>query len=49
MTEEIVRKIFKNKTNNQRSVTLPSKLFKKTDKKFLDFKKIKIKDWEFIE
>ena len=46
MDEELIRKIFRNKANNQCSITLPKKLFDKTRNKST---KIKIKDWEFFE
>ena len=45
MRKELVRNIFKNKRNDQLSITLPKKLLKKDG--LLCPKKIRIKDWEF--
>lgn len=40
---ELVRKVQKNKRNNQHSITIPSKFFK--NKKKVDAVKVDIKEW----
>jgi len=47
MRKELIRDIFRNKRNDQLSITIPKKLLKKDG--LLCPKKIRIKDWEWIE